>query len=57
MYAPLTDRYRRTHRYLRIAVTERCNLRCSYCMPAEGIALRPRTELLTFDEIVRFAAL
>lgn len=57
MNALLTDRYRRTHRYLRIAVTERCNLRCTYCMPADGIPLRPRADLLTFDEIVRFAAL
>lgn len=49
----LSDRFDRTISYLRISVTERCNFRCVYCMPAEGIDLAPRDELLTFDEIVR----
>lgn len=49
----LTDAFGRTHRYLRISVTDRCNLRCRYCMPAPGIAVRPKSELLTFDEIER----
>jgi GTP 3',8-cyclase len=49
----LIDSFGRQHTYLRISVTERCNLRCIYCMPHEGIALRPRYELLTFDEIER----
>ncbi len=54
---PLLDRFGRPHTYLRISLTERCNLRCRYCMPADGIPLRPRDELLTFDEIVRLARL
>ena len=44
----LTDSYRRFHGYLRVSLTERCNLRCRYCMPAEGISdLTPSHELLT----------
>lgn len=49
----LFDRFDRTISYLRISVTERCNFRCVYCMPAEGIALAPCAELLSFEEIVR----
>ena len=49
----LSDRFNRTISYLRISVTERCNFRCVYCMPAEGIVLAPRAELLSFEEIVR----
>ncbi len=49
----LNDRFNRTISYLRISVTERCNFRCVYCMPADGIALAPRSELLSFEEIVR----
>jgi molybdenum cofactor biosynthesis protein A len=48
----LIDRFGRDHTYLRISITERCNLRCTYCMPAHGIRLKPKSELLTFDEIV-----
>ncbi|KAJ1913786.1 Molybdenum cofactor synthesis protein 1 [Mycoemilia scoparia] len=51
----LTDLFGRTHNYLRISITERCNLRCTYCMPEEGIDLTPKPELLTADEIVRLA--
>ena len=51
----LTDRYGRAHTDLRISVTDRCNLRCVYCMPEEGVPFLARTELLTFDEIVRVA--
>ena len=51
----LTDLHGRQHSYLRISVTERCNLRCHYCMPAEGVDLNPRSDLLTFEEIVRVA--
>ena len=51
----LTDRFGRVHTYLRISVTDRCNFRCVYCMPPEGIAWRPREEILTFEEIVRVA--
>ncbi|EMC92231.1 hypothetical protein BAUCODRAFT_78450 [Baudoinia panamericana UAMH 10762] len=47
----LTDTFSRQHDYLRISVTERCNLRCLYCMPEEGIQLSPSKELLTSAEI------
>lgn len=50
---PLTDRFGRIHTYLRVSVTERCNLRCRYCMPAAGIPWKPRAHLLTFEEIER----
>ncbi len=49
------DAFGRVHRSLRISVTDRCNLRCKYCMPVEGVPCRPRDELLTFDDIA-FAA-
>ncbi len=52
--APLLDRYGRRHTSLRLSVTDRCNIRCFYCMPAEGVVFRPRDELLTFEEIERF---
>lgn len=55
--APLTDTFGRRHTYLRIALTERCNLRCTYCMPAEGVDLLPRQHLLTFEEIIRLSGL
>ena len=51
----LVDRYGRRVRDLRISVTDRCNLRCTYCMPAEGLAWVPREEILTFEEIERVA--
>src|SRR5579871_6058161 len=51
----LVDGYGRVHRDLRISVTDRCNFRCSYCMPAEGMPWLPRTELLTYEEITRLA--
>lgn len=44
---------RRQHTYLRISVTERCNLRCLYCMPADGVDLTPSEHLLTTPEIMR----
>src|SRR5271155_1139451 len=47
---PLVDRYGRIHDDLRISVTDRCNLRCVYCMPEEGMTFLPRSALLTFDE-------
>jgi cyclic pyranopterin phosphate synthase len=52
---PLVDSFGRRHTSLRISVTDRCNIRCFYCMPAEGVVFRPRAELLTFEEIERFA--
>lgn len=48
----LTDTFHRQHDYLRISVSERCNLRCVYCMPEEGVPLSPDRELLTTPEIV-----
>ena len=51
----LQDRQKRVLSYLRISVTERCNFRCVYCMPAEGVALSPRDHLLSFEEIARVA--
>jgi len=54
---PLTDSYGRTASDLRVSLTDRCNLRCSYCMPAEGLDWLPKPELLTDDELVRLLAL
>lgn len=51
----LRDTHGRAISYLRISVTERCNFRCVYCMPAEGIALAPRDQLLSYEEIARVA--
>ncbi|PYI23816.1 molybdenum cofactor biosynthesis prote [Aspergillus violaceofuscus CBS 115571] len=53
----LTDSFNRQHDYLRISVTERCNLRCLYCMPEEGIELSPPSRLLTTPEIVYLSSL
>jgi len=54
-WAPLVDRFGRVHRDLRISLTDRCSLRCTYCMPAEGTAWLARSGILTADEIVRVA--
>lgn len=54
--SPLIDRLGRVHNSLRISVTDRCNIRCFYCMPHEQVRFRPRAELLTFEEITRFVA-
>jgi cyclic pyranopterin phosphate synthase len=51
---PLIDRFGRQHTNLRISVTDRCNIRCFYCMPDEGLVFKPRDELLTYEEIERF---
>ena len=53
----LTDNYSRRHDYLRISVTERCNLRCTYCMPEDGVPLSPPSHLLTSPEISYLSAL
>jgi len=53
----LTDSYGRTATDLRVSVTDRCNLRCSYCMPAEGLDWLPKPELLTDDELVHLIRL
>ncbi|MEJ7562768.1 MAG: GTP 3',8-cyclase MoaA [Ilumatobacteraceae bacterium] len=57
MTADLVDSFGRIVRDLRIAVTDRCNFRCTYCMPAEGLQWLPREEILSFEEIERIAAL
>ncbi|AEF85852.1 molybdenum cofactor biosynthesis protein A [Treponema primitia ZAS-2] len=49
----MIDRYGRTIDYLRISITDRCNLRCLYCMPAEGVDWKPHGEILSFEEILR----
>lgn len=51
----LTDRFGREHRDLRISLTDRCSLRCTYCMPADGVPWLPRDEMLSTDEIIRIA--
>lgn len=51
---PLIDRFGRVHTSLRVSVTDRCNIRCFYCMPAENVRFLPRREILTFEEITRF---
>ncbi len=51
----LTDTFGREHSYLRISITERCNLRCTYCMPAAGIPLSPKAHLMSADEIYTIA--
>lgn len=53
----LTDTFNRQHDYLRISITERCNLRCLYCMPEEGVPLSPPRHLLTTPEIVYLSTL
>jgi GTP 3',8-cyclase len=53
----LTDQFGRTATDLRVSLTDRCNLRCSYCMPADGLQWLPRPELLTDDELVRVIGL
>uniref|UniRef100_A0A8D8BNC7 Molybdenum cofactor biosynthesis protein 1 n=2 Tax=Culex pipiens TaxID=7175 RepID=A0A8D8BNC7_CULPI len=55
--SPLTDKFGRFHSYLRISLTERCNLRCKYCMPEEGVPLTAKDSLLTTDEVLRLAGL
>ncbi|KAF8423416.1 hypothetical protein EV426DRAFT_534414 [Tirmania nivea] len=53
----LTDNFNRQHTYLRISITERCNLRCVYCMPEEGVPLTPDSKLLSTPEILHIANL
>ncbi|MDX2475284.1 MAG: GTP 3',8-cyclase MoaA [Candidatus Krumholzibacteria bacterium] len=57
MAGPLRDPQGRTLDYLRLAVTDRCNLRCRYCMPAEGIKLVGRPDVLSLEEMQRLGAL
>lgn len=55
MAIDLVDSFGRVHKDLRISVTDRCNFRCTYCMPAEGMAWQPREDLLSFEEMARIA--
>jgi GTP 3',8-cyclase len=55
MAAPLIDSYGRPHDNLRLSVTDRCNLRCFYCMPENGAEFASRAEILSFEEMERFA--
>ena len=57
MSAALTDSFGRRHTTLRLAIAERCTLRCTYCMPADGLDWTPNRQLLTTDELIRLAAL
>ncbi|GGB92624.1 GTP 3',8-cyclase MoaA [Cellulomonas carbonis] len=54
---PLVDRFGRVHQDLRISLTDRCSLRCTYCMPAEGVPWLPGSTVLSTDEIVRITRL
>jgi cyclic pyranopterin phosphate synthase len=55
MSTPLVDGFGRVHRDLRISVTDRCNFRCTYCMPSEGMQWIPRADLLSYEELARVA--
>lgn len=51
----LIDNFGRIHDYLRISLTDRCNLRCRYCMPEDGVNLQDKSNILSFEEIIRVA--
>jgi len=53
--SPLSDTFGRLHDSLRISITDRCNIRCFFCMPEEAVAYAPPSEILTYEEIERFA--
>ncbi|WP_179343689.1 GTP 3',8-cyclase MoaA [Winogradskyella ursingii] len=53
----LKDSFGRQHNYLRISLTEKCNLRCTYCMPESGVALTPKSQLMTTEEVIEIAEL
>ncbi len=53
----LVDKHGRSVTYLRLAVTNRCNLRCFYCMPEEGIQYVPKSELLSYEEMYKLVSL
>jgi len=55
--APLSDPFARHITYLRVSLTDRCNYRCTYCMPEQGFELLPREDVLRFEEIVRLVAI
>lgn len=49
--SPLVDTFGRIHRSLRLSITDRCNFRCPYCMPARGVVFQPRDEILSYEEL------
>lgn len=49
----MNDQYGRRIDYMRVSVTDRCNLRCVYCMPGEGVSFLPHEDILSFEEIER----
>ena len=53
----MTDGQGRSIDYLRLSVTDRCNLRCVYCMPPEGVAWTPHGDILSYEEILRLCRL
>ena len=53
----LQDSYGRQHNYLRISLIEKCNLRCTYCMPEDGVLLTPREQLMTAEEVIAIAGI
>jgi cyclic pyranopterin phosphate synthase len=55
-FAPIVDRFGRVFTYLRVSVNEKCNLRCRYCMPEEGVPLSPDEDLMSADDIARLVA-
>src|SRR6185437_11086135 len=55
MMTTLTDSYGRRIKNMRISITDKCNFRCVYCMPAEGLPWLPKSEILTYEEITRIA--
>ena len=57
MTAPPTDSFHRKIDYLRLSITDRCNLRCSYCMPEGGVPKLDHAEILRYEEIVRLAGI
>ncbi len=50
---PYQDDFGRAINYLRVSVTDRCNLRCVYCMPEEGVAIKPHADILSYEDFVR----
>ena len=57
MASQLVDKFGREIKYLRLSVTDRCNLRCFYCMPEEGVDYVPKEHLLTYEELLRLSNL
>lgn len=56
-WEPLVDKFGRKHTYLRVSLTDRCNFRCQYCMPAEGVECKSKHEIMTLEEVVRLSSL